>query len=848
MSSVAVVPKSSLAFLKKDKPLKAKQNSKQKEDLAIKEKRNIRCEDSEASDTELRIKSKGKGKARAKAGEGVEEVDSDALPAEEESDAAVSESELSSHIESESDEGADEESRSARREKKAEEKHARRKARGKEYYDQRDAADKREAAITANEGFSNYMSQRMKRTAPEKRPVTVEKEWRGLYPLLKFLWVPGGKATLSETRFEIFKRANENIERYCNQIVNVDVEHNTRATALYLVRLEKLEKELAGQSESTKVLRRKRLQTSCAKEAGQPTKAELLKKWKFPTEELTGQIYSIEKALAELDLLPSEAAYNKKIAEFNQQLAVSSSSRKAAKKTAKKNAILVDKKAELEKQLASRKNKKMKLFQTALIFLDNLQEKGIPPTQVLSNRAETVFHDLVSSSRENLQLYNALKEEMERPTLEQLDEWNTAIEPMCNFVSRMERDDMVTEQSIAEAGVFFRDLDKINQSIAVLGENDNSLPMSILKEIFEKYQDGHQRQVKVSIARLMDELRRQEAAVGVVRAIELGEMPAHHRVQPEIEPPSSPATANPIAKSTVTPPTGATAVVANSITGTSHITGTNLSEDVLRNLDITSMTLGPSVTEMFQYEDGMTEHGPLIATRVGITDNARLNRYFVNAGLDAPDMEYLKVLKGSDLGPGGAEQLADQKVVNFDIKQRKKDIKGDHPIRSIGPVVVMPRAEGYVRRGVKERRQDAYIKVVYKDVPEPDMLSRTEFTQLVGQRFGEKQFSNLIGIYEKRQLYFEACKVQKLHPKTKQPLTSDDLQQTPWLFPENERNNSNVGNSSNSMDAEDSEDDEDPLQGVEIVTGALPADMTDPFKKPRAHLVGSSRASSSSQL
>ena len=47
-------------------------------------------------------------------------------------------------------------------------------------------------------------------------------------------------------KLEIVKRVNEKIERYCNWILNVDVDFNTRANALYLVRLKKLEEELTG--------------------------------------------------------------------------------------------------------------------------------------------------------------------------------------------------------------------------------------------------------------------------------------------------------------------------------------------------------------------------------------------------------------------------------------------------------------------------------------------------------------------------------------------------------------------------------------------------------------------------
>ncbi|KAF1357338.1 hypothetical protein EJ07DRAFT_32460, partial [Lizonia empirigonia] len=727
-------------------------------------------------------------------GKGLEEVDSDSPPANE--DDGIDESELSSHVESETDGDADEEEMFKRFLEKNAAKKARRAARGQEYYDRRDAADSRQAAATANEGFSNYMRKRSDRALPERRPEEVEKQWRSLYHLLRFQWIKGGREKLTGPRLEIMKRANEKIEQYCDRILNVDVEFNTKANALYLAKLKRLEEELSGESESHKMLRRKQLHTHCVKEAGQPSKEELLKKWKFPGDELCAQIYAIEKTLKELDEMPSEEAYNKKIAEYDRQLA-------AGQPNSEKAVNLTNKKTQTEKFLASRKNKTEKLLQTALIFLDNLEEKGIPPTQVLNDRAKSVFEDFVSLSREHLELYNALKEELERPTLEQLDRWDAAAQPIYDLVSCVDDQNMATEQTIARASNLIKKVEEIDKSIAVLGKEsagDNSLPLSILNEILAQYKEGHYEQVEVNIARLLEQLRRQEAAVGLVRSLEFGQPPGD--MTPNLEPTAKPgvhvATAHASAKTS--PKTAAEATRTHGVRAP-LIAGTNLSEDMLREVDITSLKFGGNQKQMFQYDGGMTEHGPLVATRVSTTDDAKFNRYFVNAGLDVPGMEYLKVLKGSDLGPGGAEKLADQKVVDFDLKQRKKDLKGDHPILSIGPVVLLPRAEGYVRRGTKERRQDAYIKVVYKGKPDPDMLCRTQFTQLAGKKFGETQFSMMETTYRQRQLYFEACKVQKLHPQTQKPLTTKDLRETPWLFPEDERDDFETGSSSSSEES-----------------------------------------------
>ncbi|KAF1363099.1 hypothetical protein EJ07DRAFT_152616 [Lizonia empirigonia] len=756
-------------------------------------------------------------------GQGVEEFESDAPPEkDEESDTSHNSESSSSDPENDAD---DEEKKAARKARKA--------ARPKDYYDKRDAADRRQVAATANEGFSNYVKQRAERAAPEKRPDLVEKEWRGLYSLLKNQWKKGGEPELQKNKVEIFKRANKKIERYCDGIMNVDIVFNTKANALYLAQLKELEKDLVGKPESSKVLRRKQLLTECAKAAGQPSREELLKKWKFPTDELCGQIYAIEKALEELDKLPSEAAYKDKITSYERRLAKSQEGAKASS--------LAKKKTTTEKMLAERKSKTKKMLQTALIFLDNLEQRAIPPDRVLSSRAVELFQGFVSLSRENTELYNALKAELERPTLEQLDGWETATRPMCDFITCVNDEVMVTEQTVTRAQDLITNLGEIDREVVARGKTGEThcLPMSLLHEIFNHFKEGQLEQVQLNVATLLDHLRRHEASAGLARAIEVGE-PLNNAeadtdsAQPTIKSESAPnATVEATSKASIT----------NASAEASLNTSSDLSEDFLRKLDITSLKLGSNITKVFQYDNGMTEHGPLAATRLSTSDNTAHNRYCVNSGLAETGWEYFKVFKGGDLGPGGAERLADQKVVDFDLKQRLKDIKGDHPITKIGPVVVMSRSEGYVRRGTKERRPDAYIFVHYRAKPEPDLLCRTQFSQLA-KKFGEKNFAALEKVYQNTRVYFEACKVQRLHPKTQKPLTAADLQKTPWFFPETDRS---VPGEDADIKSEqtDEADDDDPLKGVTVDTGAL-AGITDSFKKPRVDLANLSQGSSSS--
>jgi hypothetical protein len=781
--------------------------------------------ESETSVKESHRKTRAKT-ARRTEGQGVEEVLSDTPPAGE--DSANSESELSSGNESEPEMASGQ--KDAKKEITQEQKDAEKQERRAK----RDLADKQQAATIANEGFTNYMAKRAERAVPEKRPEPIEREWRRLYPLLRQQWKKGG-VQLSGHRAESFKKANGRIKRYCDGIMNVDIEFNTKANAMYLVQLKQLEEKLGGESESTKMLRRKQLLTQCAKSAGQPLREELLKKWQFPAEELSAQIYAIEAALKELDDMPAEEAFKKKIAGYEVALGKDNGNVEDSDKKKKKDRI--------EKRLLDRRSKTEKLLLTALIFLDNLEQKGIPPKEVLSSRADEVFQNFVSQSRENRELYNALKAEMERPTLQQLDEWDAAIKPMCNFVACVKDDAIATEQKLVKARSLITDLTDIDRDIVSMGETGetNCLPMSILHEILNQWEQGHRQQVQFNVANLLKQLRQQEAAVGLVRAIELGDLESDAEepieisdVGTHVEAAAKPAAAKETVQNAAT----------RAATKDSVVVGTNLSEDFLRNIDVTSLKLDSNTTEMFQYENGMTEHGPLVATRLSATDNAAHNRYCVNAGLDEPGWEYHKVLKGCDLGPGGAEKLADQKVVEFDLKQRLKDTKGDHPITKVGPVVVMPRSKAYVPRGTKERRPDAYIFVHYRRKPEPDLLTRTQFTQLARKK-GKDQFAEHEKIFTKNQILFEACKVQKLHPRTKKPLTPEDLKKTPWLFPETDRSVfSTAENVSDGVEAMDK--DEDLMEDVAVPARATTANATDPFKKSRVNVLDPSQAELSS--
>jgi hypothetical protein len=151
-----------------------------------------------------------------------------------------------------------------------------------------------------------------------------------------------------------------------------------------------------------------------------------------------------------------------------------------------------------------------------------------------------------------------------------------------------------------------------------------------------------------------------------------------------------------------------------------------------------------NVIEMCDYSDGITEFGPIVGVRPCLSDNPRFNRCIVNTGTE--DFPHHKILKGSDLCPGGAEVLSEQTELHtvFNLREKRQKMKTIPGfIRSVGPCTEMPRSDSYAPRpGAKARKLDAYVNVKYK-TRHDDWLSRSEYSQLVGAKCADRHFSQL---------------------------------------------------------------------------------------------------------
>ncbi|CAN9239565.1 unnamed protein product [Alternaria alternata] len=289
---------------------------------------------------------------------------------------------------------------------------------------------------------------------------------------------------------------------------------------------------------------------------------------------------------------------------------------------------------------------------------------------------------------------------------------------------------------------------KESNKVNGIGKDVNCLPEGIIIEMIDQYKNGNTDGVQKQIEKLREQLAILKPGEATLAAIDTEERP-EEVLDSEIS--DGPGV--------ITDPTPRTAPRTAPSIPKSLVESTNLLD-----VDINSISLSENCIKPFVYKDGMTEDRPVVAIRPSVSGNLRFYRFIINAGLDDDEnCEYFKVVKGSDLGPGAAAGMPQDKETNFNLKERKKDFEDLENVK-IGPCVVMPRAESYQRRpGVKERQPDTYIRVKYLNIDETDWLTRSEFYQLCGRRnWADKEYFNrLVPEYYKRQLLFEACKAQK---------------------------------------------------------------------------------------
>jgi hypothetical protein len=666
------------------------------------------------------------------------------------------------------------------------------------------------------EGRLNSIATREPR---EKRPPTIEKYWKSLYPHVRFWWEKSGN-DLNRHQTDTVKEVQENISNECHRLA-LD-QWNSNGTEYAAIIEKNVAQEIGSDGRSEPDQSEESIRRAATNKLFTELKKSLQYQYQFPDKDLWGHITAIKGVLAVL-----------------------------LNKEASQPAVGADE--ELKAYDAEISRVKVQLLKGVAVFQERLKGYDIDLQKVVSTSARETFLKIAMESKESAEAWKNALIELNKPTKEHEAVWAAATPEMQRAVS------VVLSPFSKEAGktlgTALRKLEEHDKQIlatngsAHIVETTNCLPIPILQQMAEDWENGNESSLDDHMQAFLLQLEYQSVSQELLQALKPATREKDQTTNSNLSKGPSGTSGRSVNMPKSLSPFPAAAAANTTMPAATQpgklAMGTNLTEDMLRNIDLNSLSLSACVANLFQYKDGMTEYGPLEATRASSTDNARLNRYFVNAGLNVKGYEYYKVFKGSDLGPGGAEKLSGQKVVEFDLKQRKKDVKDLHPILSVGPCVVMPRAEDYVRRGTKERRPDTYIRVVYEGKPLPEWLSRTEFTQLAGPRYGGRMFTKYVGEYMARQVYFEAHKIQKLHPMTREPLGSDDLQNTPWLFPEELQNSVKTESTNGSIKTQD-DDDEDVLKGATFDSGALPAEITDAFKKDRLDLSHVSKMSSKS--
>ncbi|CAN9251567.1 unnamed protein product [Alternaria alternata] len=605
----------------------------------------------------------------------------------------------------------------------------------------RDAKDQQLKARIENEGTRGYAEARKARGPPSPLPAGIQKIWQDHYWLVRQWWLKN-MWRISPIQSKAIDKADEKIGKQVERILSTPKQKEA-ATEFYRQWPDKMERETraikaqnpnASRNDIDNKLRdiSKRFKIELGLEA--LTKQELMNKYKFPAERLFNSISQLNKEFSEL-------SKNKKP-----------------------------------------KHQKVERFlQGVIVFSEELQRDfGIAVTDIMSGEAKKRFLRFTDSSGQYQELYENLRTQIEHPTWQQNDAWEQASPAVYDLVSMvrdesMESDDRLQAclDTIKTHNMKLKESNKVNG----IGIDTNCLPEGIIMEMIDQYKNGNTDGMQKEIEKLREQLAIVKPAEATLAAIDTEERP-EEVLDSEIS--DGPGDITDSASGPAPrPASGPAPSIPKSL-----VESTNLLD-----VDINSISLSENCIKPFVYKDGMTEYGPVVAIRPSVSDNPRFHRFIINAGLnDDEDSEYFKVVKGSDLGPGAAAGMPQDKEVNFNLKQRKKDFQDLDNVK-IGPCVVMPRAESYQRRtGVKERQPDTYIRVKYLKIDETEWVTRSEFYQLCGKRnwADNEYFNRLVPEYYTRQLLFEACKAQKANPKTRLPLTSEDFEAYPWLFPKGE--------------------------------------------------------------
>jgi hypothetical protein len=396
----------------------------------------------------------------------------------------------------------------------------------------------------------------------------------------------------------------------------------------------------------------------------------------------------------------------------------------------------------------------------------------------------------VNSSEESKQRWKSVVDELNKPTKDQEEVWELAGPGIREIFKTYYESDVVNEANIQKIDGTFNELVQYHERMQasnkekLIPETQNALPMNILFEMVKEWKAHNKENIEDGAAALSRALIPQPLAKNLMSGTEKEDQFAKLLGSPQS--PTSQEQSNSPPLFTSSQASKGKSKAANPLFSSTS-SASKTSRSTPESLESLRQKLADDddVIEMFEYQNGVTEFGPVVAIRPCQTDNLRFTRFIVNTG--TTDRPHYKIIKGTELCPGGAEALSwdTNKETNFNCRERKQRMKSTPGyLKTIGPCAVMPRSEGYApRSGSKPRRPDTYIRVMYKDDKE-EWLTRTEYVQLVGQSCAERHLKTLVAKYETRSKYMDECKQAGLHPGTGLPLTKKDREEAAWLFPD----------------------------------------------------------------
>ncbi|KAF2650676.1 hypothetical protein K491DRAFT_720538 [Lophiostoma macrostomum CBS 122681] len=698
--------------------------------------------------------------------------------------------------------------------------------------------DKQEHQKLLNEGAQGLAEQR---STSIELPDEVRKLHRELAPLVRQWWKAGAVPKSHENSF---KKTNERIEKTCHGLAKKEFDQAVKEELVKQVKAgkinakdERLKKEfvldfwVAGSEthEKKRVLDLNGKDKNCEPsilsqlhkewkkkqsffyfeepaQQGRAVPQPWVLRWKtyaekfqFPQSQIEGQIISLGLAVKNIE----------KLKEDIDNLQVKDVTSEVGEKKVKNKSH-----EELQKEL-SRARKSV--IEGALVFTELLNSRQLELKLIIPDRYKVLFAELVNESEETKKTHKEFLATLTNPLKEQEEIWAAARPELQQFFEQAivpEGDLSKMRQILEWTTQQNKQLVSVNKEVGIVPYN-YEFPVSDMQALCrfkEKSANDDVQKRLQKIKALMGVWWKEEdlatvfpSQVGDVRLADeklLEQQRKLLQITQGDESPSSSSSSSPSAAPSPSNQTNAKPQQASQSSG-----GLFVSEDSTASADpeyvymsdFSAFNLDDDTITMMQYDDGRTEHGKLEATRPCRTGNVRFSRFIVNAGTEkAP---FYKVIKGADLGPGGAETFHEEGwqhlYTRFDLTARKQAMKtvGGCTIKALGPCVEMPRESSTrLTKSGKPYRQDLYVKVEYhkdeaknphaESLPTVEWLTRTELGQLVGKKYAEAQEKIMMEKYKRRQWYFDECKMRELHPETKKPLSTSDFEQYPWLFPD----------------------------------------------------------------